>query len=141
MPTSKKLPPLPLAQGCACSPPPSSQHSRQLVDSRGWNIRYFIAITLLAALWWGAYSYILPTAKWLSYKLLGFAPGSHLGASVEFFLYDSVKILLLLVAMIYAIGWVRASMNVDRVREYLLDKHRGIGYFLGSGFGAITPFC
>ena len=43
--------------------------------------------------------------------------------------------------MIYAIGWVRASMNVDRVREYLLDKHRGIGYFLGSGFGAITPFC
>ena len=141
MPTSKKLPPLPLAQGCACSPPPSSQHSRQLVDSRGWNIRYFIAITLLAALWWGAYSYILPTAIWLSYKLLGFAPGSHLGASVEFFLYDSVKILLLLVAMIYAIGWVRASMNVDRVREYLLDKHRGIGYFLGSGFGAITPFC
>ena len=109
MPTSKKLPPLPLAQGCACSPPPSSQHSRQLVDSRGWNIRYFIAITLLAALWWGAYSYILPTAKWLSYKLLGFAPGSHLGASVEFFLYDSVKILLLLVAMIYAIGWVRAE--------------------------------
>ena len=64
-----------------------------------------------------------------------------MGASVEFFLYDSVKILLLLVAMIYAIGWVRASMNVDRVREYLLNKHRGIGYFLGSGFGAITPFC
>jgi uncharacterized membrane protein YraQ (UPF0718 family) len=36
---------------------------------------------------------------------------------------------------------LRASLNVERVRDYLAGKNRGIGYLLGSGFGAITPFC
>jgi uncharacterized membrane protein YraQ (UPF0718 family) len=43
--------------------------------------------------------------------------------------------------MIYAIALLRASMNVERVRDYLAGKHKGVGYLLGSSFGAITPFC
>jgi uncharacterized membrane protein YraQ (UPF0718 family) len=43
--------------------------------------------------------------------------------------------------MIYAIALLRASMNVERVRDYLAGKNKGVGYILGSGFGAITPFC
>jgi len=43
--------------------------------------------------------------------------------------------------MIYLIALIRASMNVERVRDYLAGKHKGVGYLLGSGFGAITPFC
>jgi uncharacterized membrane protein YraQ (UPF0718 family) len=43
--------------------------------------------------------------------------------------------------MIYAIALIRASMNVERVRDYLAGKHKGVGYLLGSSFGAITPFC
>ena len=42
---------------------------------------------------------------------------------------------------IYFIALLRASLNVERVRDYLAGKNRGIGYLLGSGFGAITPFC
>ena len=137
----KKLSSLPLAHGCACSTPPPAPDSRQSAGGRGWNSRYLLVVTLLAALWWGLYSSTLPAAKWISYQFLGLSPDAHLGAAVEFFIYDSAKILLLLAAMIYAIAWIRASMNVERVRAYLLGKHRGIGYFLGSGFGAITPFC
>ncbi|MDO5674978.1 MAG: permease [bacterium] len=141
MDTGKELSPLPLAQECVCNSPSPAPDSRQTAATRGWNRRYFLVITLLAALWWALYSSTLPAATWLSYRVLDLGSNSHLGASVEFFFYDSAKILLLLVAMIYAIGWIRASMNVEQVRAYLLGKHRGIGYFLGSGFGAITPFC
>ena len=66
---------------------------------------------------------------------------SAMAESVEFFLYDTAKILLLLGALIYAVAWARAGMNVERVRDYLSGKGRGIGYFMGSLFGAVTPFC
>ncbi len=69
------------------------------------------------------------------FDLLGIATGSHWGASLEFFIYDTVKILLLLMALIYAIAWIRASLNVELVRDYLMGKRRGFGYFLGVLFG------
>ena len=42
-------------------------------------------------------------------------------------------------ALIYAIAWIRASLNVELVRDYLMGKRRGFGYFLGVLFGAVTP--
>ncbi|MCW3542606.1 permease, partial [Burkholderia cenocepacia] len=50
-------------------------------------------------------------------------------------------ILLLLTMLIYVIAWLRASMNTERVRDYLVGKRRGLGYLLGASFGAATPFC
>jgi uncharacterized membrane protein YraQ (UPF0718 family) len=112
------------------------------VDSaRSWNYRYLVSIVGIGALWWLAYSYILPISHWLTFELFGLAPDSHLGASLEFFIYDTIKILLLLVALIYGIAWIRASMNVEKVRDYLAGKRRGLGYFFGALFGTVTPFC
>ena len=93
------------------------------------------------ALWICAYTNVAPLAHWLTYGLIGLEKGSTLGHAVEFFLYDTPKILLLLILMVYAIGWLRAGLNTDRVRDYLKGKARGLGYALGAGFGAITPFC
>lgn len=106
-----------------------------------WNTRYFIVISLVAAVWWFAYSQTISVSQWLTYDLLPIEKTSRLGGSVEFFFYDTAKILLLLVALIYGIAWLRASVNVERVRDFLAGKRRDIGYFLGSGFGAVTPFC
>lgn len=80
-------------------------------------------------------------ADWLAYALFGFAPESKLGGAVHFFIEDTTKIFFLLVAMIYCIALVRASLNIEKVRDYLAGKNRFIGYFMGSIFGAITPFC
>lgn len=110
-------------------------------EAMRWNTRYFFVMALVGALWWFAYAQTLPVSHWLTYGLLGIARDSNLGGSVEFFFYDTAKILLLLVALIYGIAWIRASVNVERVRDFLAGKRRGIGYFLGSGFGAVTPFC
>ncbi|MDL2313653.1 permease [Desulfovibrio sp. OttesenSCG-928-C14] len=151
----KNIPNKPEAPAC-CRPPADSGPQGQTNSSvqvraesaknrtespKVWNARYFMAVALLAALWMLAYSGIAPLAHYLVFGLLGFAPDSHLGLSFEFFVYDSVKILLLLAALIYGIAWLRASLNVERARDFLAGKRRGLGYFLGAAFGAITPFC
>ena len=80
-------------------------------------------------------------ADWFAFTLLGLVPDSKLGGAVHFFIEDTTKIFFLLVAMIYFIALVRASLNVEKVRDYLARKNRFIGYFMGSIFGAMTPFC
>jgi len=77
----------------------------------------------------------------VTYNWLDIKKGSHLGESIHFFVEDTTKILVLLFFMIYIIAILRASMNIEKVRDYLKNKNRFIGYFLGSLFGAITPFC
>lgn len=80
-------------------------------------------------------------ATWLVYAVFGLEAGSALGGAVHFFVEDVSKIFVLLVVMIYFIALLRASLDVERVRDYLAGKNKGVGYLLGSIFGAITPFC
>jgi uncharacterized membrane protein YraQ (UPF0718 family) len=80
-------------------------------------------------------------ATWLVVDLFGLSKETKLGDALHFFIEDTTKIFFLLLIMIYVIALLRASMNVERVRDYLAGKNKGVGYLLGSGFGAITPFC
>ncbi len=80
-------------------------------------------------------------ADWLIYSVAGLDPESKLGDSLHFFVEDTTKIFALLVVMIYVIALMRASLNLERVRHYIQQKHRLAGYGLGASFGAITPFC
>ena len=80
-------------------------------------------------------------ASWLVVDIFGLSKATKLGDALHFFIEDTTKIFFLLLVMIYAIALLRASMNVERVRDYLAGKHKGVGYLFGSSFGAITPFC
>ena len=80
-------------------------------------------------------------ASWLIYETFGLSADTKLGDALHFFVEDVSKIFVLLLVMIYVIALLRASLNVEGIRDFLAGKHRGIGYFFGSGFGAITPFC
>ncbi|MDF2155375.1 permease [Vibrio sp. CAU 1672] len=80
-------------------------------------------------------------ADWLTYSIFSLEPGTPVAQGVHFFIEDTSKILVLLFVLIYVISGLRASLSVEKVRTYLQGKHRGVGYFLGSMFGAITPFC
>ena len=77
----------------------------------------------------------------LVYDLLAIPAGTKLGDALHFFVEDTTKIFALLFAMIYVIALVRASLNVEFVRDYLARRNRLVGYLLGAFFGAITPFC
>ena len=80
-------------------------------------------------------------ASWLVFTVLGLSPETKLGDALHFFVEDVSKIFVLLIVMIYVIALLRASLKVEKIRDYLAGKNRGVGYLLGSGFGAITPFC
>ncbi|RKY10704.1 MAG: permease [Planctomycetota bacterium] len=80
-------------------------------------------------------------ADWIIYSVFGMSPESKLADGLHFFVEDTTKIFALLIVMIYIIAWVRASLNMDRVREYLSGKHRLFGYVAAASFGAVTPFC
>ncbi len=105
------------------------------------NRLYFIRLVLVAIAWWLAYGYTIPFAQWVTYGVFGLAAGTQAADAMEFFVYDVSKILLLLVAMVYVIAWVRVSLSVERVRDFLTGKRRLVSYVLGAGFGAVTPFC
>ena len=81
-------------------------------------------------------------ADWLIYNLCGLGGETHLGQALNFFVYDTTKILLLLFLISSLMGIINAYMPVERLRGFLSSKRLfGAQYFLAALFGAITPFC
>ena len=81
-------------------------------------------------------------ADWLVYSIMGLDAQSHLGAAVNFFFYDTIKILILLFSISVLMGIINAYFPIDRLRNYLTThKLFGLQYFFAALFGAITPFC
>ena len=80
-------------------------------------------------------------ADWITFGVLNITQETKLGDAVHFFIEDTTKIFVLLVIMIYFIALLRASMNMDVVKNHLEGRSRWFGYSAASVFGAITPFC
>ena len=81
-------------------------------------------------------------ADWLAYGVLSLDAQSRLGSAVDFFIYDTIKILILLFIISSIMGVINAYFPIERLRNYL-TKHKlyGLQYLFASFFGAITPFC
>jgi uncharacterized protein len=77
---------------------------------------------------------------WLTYSVLKLDSGSRLGSSINFFIYDSIKIVLLLYFMIAAIGFLRSFISQQKIKSWITGA-KGWGNFFASLFGAVTPFC
>ena len=81
-------------------------------------------------------------ADWLTYEIINLSPETHLGASVNFFIYDSIKILLLLLVINYFMAILRHYLPIEKLRDFLASRQwYGLDYFFASVFGTITPFC
>ena len=77
----------------------------------------------------------------LIYKTLGFDPDSAAGSALDFFLYDTVKIFVLLGVIVFAITFARSFFPTEKVREWLEGKHPLTGHVAAALFGIVTPFC
>ncbi len=81
-------------------------------------------------------------ADWLVFGIFGLSEGTHIGDAVNFFFYDTIKILILLFLISSVMGIVNAYFPIERLKNYLASRRLfGLQYFLASLFGAITPFC
>jgi len=81
-------------------------------------------------------------ADWLIYTVFGISSQSHLGEALNFFVYDTIKILILLFLITFLMGIVNSYFPIDRIKNFL-SRHKFYGgeYVMASTFGAVTPFC
>lgn len=75
------------------------------------------------------------------YTQLGLNSKSALGGALNFFLYDTVKIFILLAVIIFIVTLIRSYFPTEKVRDYLEGKHPLFGHIMAALFGIITPFC
>jgi uncharacterized membrane protein YraQ (UPF0718 family) len=99
-----------------------------------------IFLLVAAAAWLLAYMALLPVAAMLA-ALLPLAPASHLRGAVQFFLYDTPKVLLLLAGVVFVMGMVNSYFTPERTRALLAGRGEGVGNVLAALLGVVTPFC
>lgn len=81
-------------------------------------------------------------ADWLIYSVFGIANHNKLGDALNFFVYDTIKIFILLLMVTLLMGTINSYFPIDKVRHFLTKrKWYGLDYFVASFFGTITPFC
>lgn len=80
-------------------------------------------------------------ADWLTYTVLGLAPGSRLGSSVDFFLFDVPKVLILLAVVIFFVAIIRSYFSPEKTRAFLSHTRLFGGNIAAALLGIVTPFC
>ncbi len=80
-------------------------------------------------------------SRYIVYDLLGLAHGSKISAALDFFLYDTAKIFILLAVIIFAISFIRSFFPPEKTRRILSHKKEFIGNILAALLGVVTPFC
>ncbi|RLB94309.1 MAG: permease [Deltaproteobacteria bacterium] len=92
-------------------------------------------------LWWTVYRVLPDLSKWLTYKILPIREGSHLGSSIEFFLYDTPKVMMLLFLVVFGVGIIRSFFTPEKTRAFLSGKSEFVGNIFAAFLGILTPFC
>ncbi|MBI9089400.1 MAG: permease [Desulfobacterium sp.] len=92
-------------------------------------------------IWWVIYHYLPDLSAWATYSILPLEKGSHLGASVEFFLYDTPKVMMLLFLVVFGVGILRSFFTPEKTRAFLSGKSEFAGNVFAALLGIVTPFC
>ncbi|ODU98226.1 MAG: hypothetical protein ABT20_18240 [Rubrivivax sp. SCN 70-15] len=112
-----------------------SQRTQQLPRQHP---RLFLLVA--AAIWWGLYQTLIPASE----ALVGALPvdrNSHLGGALQFFFYDTPKVLLLLTAVVFVMGMINSYFTPERTRALLAGKTEGVANVMAASLGIVTPFC
>jgi uncharacterized protein len=80
-------------------------------------------------------------ADYITYTLLKLEPTSHLGDALNFFIYDTLKIFLLLTTIVYVVAIIRAYFPPEKTKQILSHKREYIGNIMAALLGIVTPFC
>lgn len=80
-------------------------------------------------------------ADWLTYSVFAMQQKTLLAEAVNFFIFDTIKIFLLLSVIIFIVSLIRSFIPPERIRKILSHKYEITGNLLAAAFGIITPFC
>lgn len=80
-------------------------------------------------------------AKWLTYDIFRIQHESLLGEAVSFFVFDTIKVFMLLIAIIFVVSYLRTYLPPEKVRFFISKRNKITGHIMAAAFGIITPFC
>jgi uncharacterized membrane protein YraQ (UPF0718 family) len=80
-------------------------------------------------------------ADWLTYTIIGLLQGSPLASSVNFFIYDSIKVTLLLAVIVFSVAIIRTYITPQKVKKWVAGRTEGVGNVVAAVLGIPTPFC
>ncbi len=91
--------------------------------------------------WWLIYGQLSLVSQWVTYTLLSIEKETHLGHAVEFFFYDTPKVMMLLLLVVFGVGIIRSFFTPEKTRALLSGKSEFAGNVLAALLGMVTPFC
>jgi uncharacterized membrane protein YraQ (UPF0718 family) len=95
----------------------------------------------LLLLWGVVYWNLEPFSDWLTYGVLGLPRGQHMAAALQFFVFETPKVLMLLTLVVFVVGIIRSFFTPERTRRILAGKRESVGNVLAALLGIVTPFC
>ncbi len=101
----------------------------------------FLLVALALTGWCGLYFSLPALSDWLAFSLLKLPRDSHFGTAAHFFIYETPKVLLLLLIVVFFVGIIRSFFNPERTRRILAGKRESYGNVLAALLGVVTPFC
>jgi hypothetical protein len=104
-------------------------------------LRPWLLAAAAAAAWLLLYLFNARFARWVTEGLLDLDRTAHLGSAVEFFVFEVPKVMLLLTAVVFAVGIVRSFFTPERTRRILAGRRESVGNVLAALLGVVTPFC
>ena len=119
---------------CQCDQAPAGKGGKKL-------IRQLAVIIPALALWWFVYHRLGPISRFLAFDLLGLDQNSHLGETVQFFIFEVPKVMMLLTLIVFLVGIIRSFFTQERTRKYLAGKREAVGNVMAALLGIVTPFC
>ncbi len=97
-------------------------------------------LLVVALVWWGLYQTLVPLSEALV-NVLPVDRQTPLGSALQFFFYDTPKVLLLLTGVVFVMGMINTWFTPERTRALLAGRSHGLANGLASALGAVTPFC
>ncbi len=111
------------------------------LSPKTFSARHPIAFLAAAAFAWFAFYETLNPASEALVALMPVARDTHLGGALQFFLYDTPKVLMLLTGVVFVMGMVNSYFTPERTRAMLAGKSEGVANVMAASLGIVTPFC
>lgn len=119
----------------------AERRTQSLATARATAGLPILAVGVGLVAWWLIYRQLAPMAAWVTYTLLSLTPGTHLTTTVEFFVFEVPKVLLLLLLVVFGVGVIRSFFTPERTRRILAGQRESVGTVLAGLLGIVTPFC
>lgn len=129
-------PPLP-----CCSEMPDKSLPPAESGEKSRSLRYALYMIPLLILWGLVYQELAAFSRLMTYGVLRLQEGRHLSSAIEFFIYETPKVLMLLALVVFGVGIVRSFFTPEKTRRILAGKRESLGNVLAALLGIVTPFC